>query len=114
MRPPKRTPIYALREQGKTAAIAFSAESVHVVGPIDFGGRFELLCPVCDNDRVNGIPDDVQRACSSEWLAGQALVGAKGSIKGLTCLCFVTDPLEGAPPSADPKRRFFYYNCCYS
>ena len=82
------------------------------MGPLLVGGRNPLLCPVCDDDRVSGIPPDVERVCSLDHLTGLPLVGAIGSVRGLTAQAFETDPCPSSGPERNRTRRFFYYTTC--
>lgn len=84
------------------------ADGFHVVGPLNDGNKWLLLCPVCDDDRVTGLEGaDVQ--CTVDWLRGQQISG-HGKLSHLSCVCFQTDPLEGVAGATDAQRRFFYYS----
>lgn len=83
-------------------------ESIHIVGPERVTDKWIFLCPECDDDRVDGIPADVTRVCTVEWLEGQQLIG-DDKLGGRTCYCWQTDPFEGEDDATDRSRRYFYY-----
>lgn len=84
------------------------AETIYVVGPEWSNEKWIFLCPECDDDRVTGVPPEVERLCTVDWLEGQLLSGDK--LLGFrSCYCFETDPLEDKEDATDRERRFFYY-----
>lgn len=83
-------------------------EEIHVVGPVQGPSHWLLLCPICDDDRVEGLGDRTP-VCTTVWLRGRLLTG-DARLQHRTCLCFETDPLEGVPDATPKQRRFFLYS----
>lgn len=75
----------------------------YVAGPFRLRGKWVLLCPECDEDRLDDFDRSVAQ-CTVEWLAGRPL-----EWDGRHCLCFETDPFEGEDVQSKSK-RFFHYS----
>lgn len=78
-------------------------ESIHVVGPERCADKWIFLCPECDEDRLEGIPPEVTRLCTVEWLDGELLSGDK-TLGERSCYCWQTDPYEGEDRARTTRR----------